>query len=160
MKITVAIVVLSFAALSCSQPSTDKSAQNRETTTTPASSFSTLPVETLRTLVAECDYIDLIVYNPSFSMSQSEAASIQATLQQIGDGVPAHNPSNQPFGRIFYQSKGETLLEADVYLGQTGSYFIFYQDKKQAFANVMTTQGVNFYINIINRLQGGEQQQG
>jgi hypothetical protein len=160
MKISVAFVVLALAALSCSQPSTDKSAQNGGTSSPPASNFSTLPVETLRTLVAECDYIDLIVYNPSFSMSQSEAASIQATLQQIGEGAPAHNPANQPFGRIFYQSKGETLLEADVYLGQTGSYFIFYQDKKQAFANVMTTQGVNFYLNIINRLQGGAQQQG
>lgn len=160
MKVTVAIVVLTLAVISCRQPSTDKSAQKQETVNPPASTFSTLPVETLRTLVAECDYIDLIVYNPSFSMSQSEAASIQATLQQIGEGAPAHNPANQPFGRIFYQSKGETLLEADVYLGQTGSYFVFYQDKKQAFANVMTPQGINFYLNIINRLQGGAQQPG
>jgi hypothetical protein len=149
--------LLGLSIFSCSPQKTEKVTQGTEPKPA-AAAFATLPLETLRTLVAECDYIDLIVYNPSFSMSQSEPASIQATLQQIGEAAPVHQANNQAFGRIFYQAKGETLLEADVFLSQAGSYFIFYQDKKQAFANIMTPQGVNFYINILNRLQGSAPQ--
>lgn len=128
-----------------------------QATTPPAPAYSKLPMEILSPLVAECDYIDLIMYNPQFSMSQSDEASVKGSIAQIADQAPAHNPANQPVGHIFYQSKGETMLEADLYLGAAGSYFIFYQDGKPAFANAMTQTGINFYGNILSRLQGGGQ---
>jgi hypothetical protein len=147
--LTLALATMIFFAC---QPKTPEQAS-----TPPTPDYPTLPMEILSTLVAECDYIDLIMYNPQFSMSQNDQASVQGSIQQIAEQAPAHNPANQPVGHIFYQSKGETILEADLYLGAGGSYFIFYQEGKPAFGNAMTQTGINFYGNILTRLQGGGQ---
>jgi hypothetical protein len=117
-----------------------------------------LPIEILRTLVAECDYIDVVIYNPPFSMNQQDQANVRGSIQHISETPAKHNPANQALGRIFYQAKGETLLEADIFLSPGATYFLFYQDKKPAFANALTEQGVYFYANILTRVQSGAQQ--
>ncbi|MBX2927749.1 MAG: hypothetical protein KF852_07945 [Saprospiraceae bacterium] len=117
-----------------------------------------LPIEILRTLVAECDYIDVVIYNPPFSMNQQDQANVRGSIQHISETPATHNPANQALGRIFYQIKGETFLEADIFLSTGATYFLFYQDKKPAFANTMTEQGVYFYANILTRVQSGGQQ--
>lgn len=124
----------------------------------PAPAFPTLPIEILRTLVAECDYIDIIMYQPQFSMSQNERSAVTATIQHISEAPALHNSANAPSGHIFYQSKGQTLLEADLYLRNEGSYLVFYQEGKPAFANAMNEQGAAFYANVLSRLQGAPQQ--
>lgn len=119
----------------------------------------TLPIENLRALVSECNHIDFIMYNPSFSMSTDEASSVRGTLQQISDAPATHTPGNQPIGRIFYQAGTETLLEADIYIGATGDYFLFYQDKKPTYANAMTPQGRAYYDQILSQVRGAIPQQ-
>lgn len=151
MKSYLTLAVSAMMMFAC-QPKAPEQA-----TAPPSSAFPTLPMEILSTLVAECDYIDLIMYNPQFSMSQNDQASVKGSIAQIADQVPMHNPANRPVGHIFYQAKGETILEADLYLGAGGSYFIFYQQGKPTFANSMTQTGINFYGNILSRLQGGGQ---
>jgi hypothetical protein len=151
MKPIFPLAIVALIAFACQPKAPEQAAQP------PQPVYPTLPMEMLNTLMASCDYIDLIMYNPQFSMSQNDQASVQGSIQQITLQAPLHNASNQPVGHIFYQSKGETILEADLYLGAGGSYFIFYQAGKPAFANAMTPTGVNFYGNILSRLQGGGQ---
>ncbi len=148
-----AIFAISFTAC---KPKTQQG--NTAEAAAPAPAWPTLPIEILRTLVAECDYIDLIMYNPQFSMSVNERNNVVSAIQQISETAPAANPANQPSGHIFYQSKGETLLEADLYLGPGGNYFVFYQDNKPAFANAMTEQGAAFYAQVLNQLRQGAPQ--
>lgn len=160
MKVVSTVLLLAVLLSACrSESGSEKStAAAPAATPPPAPAFPTLPIETLRTLVAECDYIDLIMYQPQFSMSQNERNAVMSTIQHISEVQAVHNTANSPNGHIFYQAKGQTLLEADLYLRNEGSYLVFYQDGKPAFANVMTQQGVAFFANILSRLQGAPQQ--
>lgn len=142
----------------CSSKSGSDAAASSKQAAPAAPAFSTLPIETIRTLVAECDYIDIIMYQPQFSMSQNERSAVMATLSHISEVPAVHNAANPATGHIFYQAKGQTLLEADLYLRSEGSYLVFYQDGKPAFANAMTQQGVAFFANILSQLQGAPQQ--
>ncbi|HRD83390.1 MAG TPA: hypothetical protein PLL53_21700 [Saprospiraceae bacterium] len=149
------LLLVLFSACS-SQSGSDAAANSKQAA--PAPAFPTLPIETIRTLVAECDYIDIIMYQPQFSMSQNERSAVMATLSHISEVPAVHNAANPATGHIFYQAKGQTLLEADLYLRNEGSYLVFYQDGKPAFANAMTQQGVAFFANILSQLQGAPQQ--
>lgn len=161
MKLSSAFLLLAVLLSACqSQSGSDKNAASPPAASTPAApAFPTLPIETLRTLVAECDYIDLIMYQPQFSMSQNERNAVMATIQHISEVQAVHNAANSPSGHIFYQAKGQTLLEADLYLRNEGSYLVFYQEGKPAFANAMTQQGIGFFADILSRLQGAVPQQ-
>ncbi len=147
-------VALALNSWSCKPKSKETSAPQAQGNTLP-----TLPIENLRTLVSECNHIDFIMYNPSFSMSTDEASSVRSTLQQISDAPATHAQRNQPIGRIFYQAGTETLLEADIYIGAGGDYFLFYQDKKPAYANAMTPQGRAYYDQILSQVRGAIPQQ-
>jgi len=148
----IAIFALSFSA--CKQKSSQGGTQAAGPAPEP---WPTLPMEILRVLVAECDYIDLIMYNPQFSMSVNKRNDVVASIQQISEAAVAHDPSGpqQPLGRMFFNAKGETLLEADLYLSPQSGYFVFYQDGKQAYANAMTEQGAAFYNQVLNQVRQG-----
>jgi hypothetical protein len=160
MKFLPAFFLLALLLSACqSKSGSEKNAASAPAAVQPpAPAFPTLPMEILRTLVAECDYIDIIMYQPQFSMSQNERSAVMSTIQHISEVQAVHNAANAPNGHIFYQAKGQTLLEADLYLRNDGSYLVFYQEGKPAFANAMNEQGVAFYANILSRLQGAPQQ--
>lgn len=153
--------LLFFAACkpeSRSGSTTDSSEASTPATNQPsapavAENFPQLPIETLRTLVAECDHIDFTMYNPQLSMSQEMPEVVKATIQHISEAPATHNTANKPNGHVFYQSKGQTLLDADIYLLKEKSYLVFYKDGKPAYANAMAPQGVAFYDNIFSRLK-------
>lgn len=160
MKFLPAFFLLALLLSACqSKSGSEKNAASAPAAVQPpAPAFPTLPIENLRTLVSECDYIDIIMYQPQFSMSQNERSAVTSTIQHISEVQAVHNTANSPSGHIFYQAKGQTLLEADLYLRNDGSYLVFYQEGKPAFANAMNEQGVAFYANILSRLQGAPQQ--
>ena len=149
----IAIIALSFSA--CKQKSSQEG--TKQAAGALPQVWPTLPIENLRILVAECDYIDLIMYNPQFSMSVNKRNDVVSSIQQISEAAVAHDPSGpqQPLGRMFFNAKGETLLEADLYLSPQSGYFVFYQDGKQAYANAMTEQGAAFYNQVLNQVRQG-----
>lgn len=122
-----------------------------------AEQYPSLPVPTLEMLWEKCDYIDFIPYEFSFTMSQSEKTAIQGMLSHIAEEVPTIDPSCKPIGRIFYQVSGKNALEADLYIGATCIYYLFYENGKKAYANKLTDQGIQFYRSIFSQAL---QQQG
>ena len=75
-----AIFAMSFTAC---KPKTQQG--NTAEAAAPAPAWPTLPIEILRTLVAECDYIDLIMYN---AMTEQGAAFYAQVLNQLRQGAP------------------------------------------------------------------------
>lgn len=114
-----------------------------------------ISLETAQHLFANCDYIDYIFYNTNFSVSQAEKASIQSALTHIAQqSPPGLNPNCKAIGRVYYQIQGDNYLEADIYFQDGCKYFVFYENKKPAYCNLMTDNGMAYYTNIFKQVQG------
>lgn len=115
-----------------------------ETTSQPGS----IPVELMKSLWEECDYIDIIFYNTPVSVSQGDQAGIRNTLQFISTKPIPLNPECAPMGRISFMVQGDIRTEADIFLSQGCTYFAFIEDGKTIYANEMTPQGINFISQV------------
>ncbi len=104
-------------------------------------------------LLAECDYVDIMFFDSPVSMSQNDNAGIQSTLTFITRQVAKPNPECKPMGRISYMIKGDIIAEGDFYCTDGCTYIIFMEDTKPKYANVLSTNGVQFFQNIIEQIQ-------
>lgn len=121
--------------------------------TSAAISYPSIPLDTLTMLWEKCDYIDFVFYNFNFSMSQNEKVGIQSTLRHIAEETPIISPDcPAAIGRIFFQVDGRNALEADIHIGDSCLYYIFYDGGKKAYANKMTEMGKNFFANIFAQM--------
>lgn len=115
--------------------------------------YPSITGETVKMLWEKCDYVDFVFYYLNFSMSQKVQNSIRQTITHISTEVPLIDPNCQPIGRIFFQSEGQNISEADIFYSNGCAYYIFYEDGKYAYANKMLPQGTQFYDNIFKQVQ-------
>ena len=156
-------MIVFFSACQQSQNSNSSAEQAQTTPANPpaaatTAAYNSVPLDTLMMLWEKCDYIDFIFYNFNFSMSQNEQASIRTTLRHISDQFPTINPACKPLGRIFYQVDGKNAMEGEFYLGEGCVYFIFFENGKPAYANMMTKDGIDFFRNIFSQMMNSTQQ--
>jgi len=112
--------------------------------------------EMMENLWENCTNIDFLFYNYSFSMNQTESASIKNSLTYFSTAVPSELDSGcSPVGRIFFVSNGEGMTECEFYLGNVCNYFIFFKDGKKVAANMMTPKGEEFLKGTIKRVNTG-----
>lgn len=115
--------------------------------------YPSIPAATVHQLFRECDFLD-VIFNGSFrgvsmSLSQDQQKDIRQTLSFITTTPASINTNCATTGRMFFLKKGETLLEADFYLQDNCTYFIFYENKKPSYANQMSQQGANYFMKMI-----------
>lgn len=115
--------------------------------------YPSITPEKVKMLWDKCDYVDFVFYYLNFSMSQKVQNSIRQTIAHISSEVPLIDPNCQPIGRLFFQSDGQNISEADIFYGNGCAYYIFYEDGKYAYANKMLPQGTQFYDNIFKQVQ-------
>lgn len=161
------VTAIALIFSSCNESTTTTTQQTTPATTTasklkPAGTLvpnTTLPsIEQgeMQKMWETCTNVDFIFYNYSFSMNQTEAASIKNTLTYISTTVPPELDTGcKPVGRIFFVSNGDSLGEAEFYLGNLCNYFIFYKDGKQVAANMMTPKGEEFLKGTIQKVTSG-----
>lgn len=150
-----ALVLTSFSCGN-SPNSNGEASSTSEATAQP--SLGSLPMETIQYLWDQCDYVDYIFYHLPISMSLNEKGSIQYALRHISADAAIINPECKPIGRIFYQVRGENVLEADMFFSEGCTYFKFLRDNKPIYANYMTDDGIK-YLND-NIAKGQEFNQG
>jgi len=117
------------------------------------SNLPVIPPAEIEALYTNCDFIDYTFYDPKLPMSISldEISSIRSTFNHIAQQSPFEGaPNCKPFGRIFYQSKGEYIMEAEFYFTEGCAHLVFLKDGKPAYANAMTEAGKTFFANNIN----------
>ncbi|RMF24674.1 MAG: hypothetical protein D6765_11430 [Bacteroidetes bacterium] len=151
---------------SCSS-SSDKPAENPspEAAAQNAPALPSLPYETVQYLWENCDYVDYVFYQLPISMSMSDQNSIRYSISHIAQDAATLNPNCPAIGRIFFQEKGENILEADIHFGEGCRYFVFLKEGKPAYANLITDVGVQYLNERITqamqvRRQLEQQQQG
>lgn len=165
------VITLSFFMMACeggqkgAASTVETSATTPAATETPAApataataTYPSIAGETIKMLWDKCDYIDFVFYYLNFSMSQKVQNSIRTTIAQISTAVPEIDPNCQPIGRIFFQSDGVNIVEADIFYSNGCSYYIFYEDGKYAYANRMLPTAEKFYDNIFKQVQGQQKQ--
>lgn len=142
-----------FAFTSCNSSSSSGAAEKpvAENTAAPPTSYPSIPSEKIVNLFETCDFIDYILYDYEFSLSQGEKPAIQASFSHISKTVPTINPNCQPIGRIFYQVEGQNALEADIYFNDGCKYYIFLENNQPKYANELTPAGIGFYEDVFKR---------
>lgn len=153
------IILLIAIFTSCKEQSTSAEATKNKPpqATTAAVSIddkrSGLPPVTLdmmKKMIAEVDYIDYIMYDLPFSVSQDTKEDINSNIMFISN-IPAGDvPSTcKPIGRKFYNIKGETYLAADIYFSNGCAFYIFLEGEQPKYSAKFTKEGYNFYTQIV-----------
>lgn len=113
-----------------------------------AMNYPSLPMDIVNLIGTQGDHIDVLFYNMPISMSRDGNADVQVMLSQISSQAPVSVAPCQAIGRIFFQGKGETFIEADLFFGENCNYYLFYKDNKPAYANLLLPDGIKLYDNL------------
>jgi hypothetical protein len=157
MRFALYLLILTLAACAQEKPATPPPAP---LAAAPAPALPSIPLEMVQKLWNECTHVDYIFYELPMSMSLDEKASIQYAVRHISDRPAPNRPDCKATGRVTYLIGGDIFLEADFYFAETCTYFVFYQNKQKAYANLMTEEGIGYFKNQIQQgLQLRQQQQ-
>ncbi|MFK7807141.1 MAG: hypothetical protein AB8F74_04990 [Saprospiraceae bacterium] len=155
---------------SCSENPNNKLTTNEvaapETNQTPAAQqlkplpYPSLPNNIAQELFEKCDFVDYIFYDPSLPMSISlnEQGSIRSTFSHISQGAAMSTGNCKATGRVMYQHQGEYIIEADFFLTNGCTYFVFMVDQKPTYANAMSEEGMKFFQRNISQAKASVQQ--
>jgi hypothetical protein len=101
-------------------------------------------------LLNNCHSIDYIFKNMNFSLNMTEKDAILQNIGFIDINAPMqHIPAEcKPIGRKFFKLPNAEEYSVDVYLTSNCRFYVFVdKDNKPIFANKMTEQGIQYYIN-------------
>lgn len=116
----------------------------------PAKVYPAIDGEVLSYLYANSTYMDYIFHDLPFSMSQSEKASIQASLANVSDQPQVSIPAGcKPIARQMFHVGGEIVREFDVYYSEGCAFFALVEKEKPVAISKMTESGQNFYKSMI-----------
>jgi hypothetical protein len=138
--------------------------QTPATTTKPVTKtevpYPPLPNNIFKDLYERCDFVDYIFYDPALPMSISlnEQSSIRSTFAHIAPDKAMTDGTCKASGRVMFQHKGEYIIEADFYLRDDCTYYIFMVKGKPTYANAMSQAGITFFSNNIKSAQKSVQE--
>ena len=151
-------LLVSVAA--CKQDTTptnqDGNSVNTESTET-SQMLGSLPFDEMKNLYENADQIDYIYHSLPISMNVSDEAGVKNNVSFISSEANAYIPPHcKPIGRKIYYSRGEILIEADLYFNENCKFLVFIRNEKILWANKMTEAGHKFYSNLLRQV--GEMQ--
>jgi hypothetical protein len=152
--LSLSLLYVVFAGCSSGHPKSEDDASSQVATGQNASrALTSISVEEMRDLWANCDALDIIFYHNSFSISQNDRPAIQNSLGYFLPTEATHNPGCKPIGRMTFLVQGEIRQEADIYLSKDCNYVIWIKDNKNAHINPLSPQGIAFFQGIIQKGQ-------
>ena len=111
-----------------------------------------LPAEWFQRLLDSCTLVDYTFFTMPITMSLDRQASVRSSLRHIGAGAVVRKADCKLFAKIFYQIKGQIVLDADMFYSDNGcSYVVYSVGGKPSFENPISTEGVQFLTQIIER---------
>lgn len=153
MHRTLFLLMITVAFVACKNDKTTDNTTQAASPTTQSSlntlSYPSVPEELVVNIGTKGDHIDVIFYNMPISISRDGNDDVQQMLSHVSQQPPTQVAVCNPIGRIFFQGQGETLAEADLYLGENCNYYLFMVDGKPTYANALLPEGTKFFENII-----------
>ena len=153
MRLITLSLITALLLASCEQGSKEPQQQPEQTAAPQpaATTLPSLPMDILKNLWDNCDYVDYVFYNLPISMSLNNQPSIQNSLSHIASDPAPVLPQCKSIGRLFYQIKGENVQMAEIYFTAGCTYFVFLKDDKPAYSNYITPEGVAYLNNIFSQ---------
>ena len=108
-------------------------------------------METAKLLWDSCTFIDFLFYDFSFTMNQSEIASIRTTIRYISDAPAVIAPDCKSIGHVSFQRDGENIITAEMYAMGKCYAFVFKEDDKPKYGNKFTDQGAQYFGGIVQK---------
>jgi len=127
---------------------------------TTLSTFPSIPLERLQYIFENATYMDATFYNLPISINQSEQPQIQATIGGIAEATMPLEAGCTAIGHIWFQVNGKNIEEADIFYNEKCVGYLWYENGKPAYSNMMTEAGYNFYANIFAQVQSQTPGQG
>jgi len=124
---------------------------NQEASTEAAPPWPALPAERIQDLAQRSDYIDYVFYYANFSLSQDEPEAVRQAVSFIGSGGIRPKADCKPMGRIFFQEKGDILLQGDMYFQEGCYYFLFLENDQPKYAHAMSPGAQAFFRQIFQQ---------
>ena len=111
-----------------------------------------LPAELFQRLWDSCTLVDYTFLTMPFTISLDRKPSIQSSLRHIGGGVAVRIADCKVFAKLFFQIKGEIIMDADLFYTDNGcTYFVYNIKGKPTYANPISAEGIQFLTQIIDR---------
>jgi len=137
---------------SCSPSSKDNKPEVKSPAL-PTSPYPPLGNEELTKLYSIAEKVDMIFYNLPMSVNQEDAASAKNTVLYISPAPAIMSNPCKPLGRLSWISQGIIVKEADIYVDTGCQYMIFMKDNQPVAANAMSESGVQFFNQILRKVQ-------
>ena len=143
---------LIFACTNAEKPeTTNPPAKNPTASESTQPQYPAKPIDQLQLLYKTCDYVDYTFYELPMSMSFDNTGAIQQVISLLSLTPPLLIDKCKPTGRAFFQKNGEDLAVAEFYLQDGCNIFVFLENGKPAYANLLTPDGINWYRNSISK---------
>lgn len=121
-------------------------------TEVPAVSYPALGNQDLMKLYSQADHVDIIFYHLPISVNQDDEPSVKNTVLYVSPAQPLITKTCQPVGRLSWMDDGVIIREADVYAEEGCAYLLFMESNQPVAANAMSTEGLQFFTNIISQV--------
>lgn len=149
-------VILLFSIGCSTSAETEAPTTVAPTPTAPAAvQLQSLTDPLLTQLVNTCDQIDIIFNNEPVSLSFGKKEDVMGALRHLAPETVTLTGNCQPLGKVFFNGLGETILEADMYFSNGCTFFTFYEEGKVVYGHQMTSEGINYYNNVMKNLSTG-----
>ena len=128
------------------------------TQTTPQADLPQLPMAIFQRLWDSCTLVDYTFFTMPITISLDRKAAIQSSLRGIGGGVAVRKSDCKVFAKLFFQINAKLVMDADLYFSDNGcSYAVYNIGGKATYMNPISTEGVQFLNQIVERQKGKKQ---
>ncbi len=135
---------------SCNKASSDNRTGN-DVAAPEIPSFPALSQQAIANLLNSADDLDLQFTDTGFSMNVGGGGA-QQTLSSIVPKEVVKSPCKE-ICLIFVKSKGEQIAHISAHIGEGCSYYVFYENNRPAYVNLMNQQGIEFYNSMLARFK-------
>ena len=120
-----------------------------------AEKLPSIQLYVLKNLWENADYVDYLYYDLPISASLDNKGAIQSAVAHVAEQPAAKIPNCKPIGRVFYQIKGENVLQGDIFFSKGCTYFLWVDKKGGYYAgNLMMDSALKFFASNIQAARG------
>lgn len=139
--------------------------QNEPKTTAPAlpaqqsaPTYPLLPASRAKAIIEACDYIDLVMYQMSFSINISDPNNARGLAASVMSNTPPpHTDCRDGFGTMTFLRQGELIAEAEVFFQQGCTYLLFKENGQRAYTCAIPPRGIEFFNGLVQQQQRARQ---
>ncbi len=146
------LLLLSALLFSCAESPQSEEQLSGNTPVEKQEFYPSFPMDSLKYLWANCDYIDVLYYDLPASMSIADSNSVRQMLSIIAAAPAPRHSACKPIGRLFFQVKGDNRASADLYFSDNCKFFVFLDGEKPRWGNLLTDRGVAYFQNNIGQI--------